>query len=858
MRLNGIVGLAASACVAAMATPAVAQARQFDIPAGNLRSALDTFGRQSRKPIMYKVDEVRNLRTRGYRGLADPAVALNRILAGTGFEVRSASSGALAIVKPGNGVVPEPTSASAEDENPDTDIIVTATRRSESLRNVPLSISAVSGEDIQRRGLKGMEDYLRGIPGVNQIDRGGKDNAIIIRGISTSAEFENLNSGTTVATYFDETPITGAGGLGTGGIDLRPVDFERIEILRGPQGTTFGNSSLGGAVRLIAAKPKTDRFEASLSAALSVTGGYGRENTMVQGMMNIPVVENAIAVRVVAYDFKDSGAYRNIAGVDPAEIAFGAQWGLENYVRGHTQKNVGEIHTRGARVSAIVQPSDDIDLTFTALTQKIEQNGNPFQTSGKFLQSVVPIAPQGRVRGQAGEIGDTKIDLFSAVGNFRLGWADLTVALSHVDSGSVYTNARSRFAPGLGPSSGSALSAFRSNTAEARLATTFDGPFKALVGIFYEDVDQSYLQHSGDWPGLPARNPFGTDPMYLADFDRHLEQKAAFAELAYEILPRLTLTLGARHYDYGKSSRNLEEGGLVGVPFGTGVVRRLSNGQDGQTYRANATYRLTDNSMIYATFSQGFRLGRPDIGVPASVCDRDGNGLIDGSNVTIASTRNIDSDTLDNYELGAKLKLGRGLFLDMSAYHIDWKGLPIRSVITCGTTNASYTANVGAARSRGFDVQAALMLGGGWRADLGFGYTKAELTEDAPGLLPPAFRGDRLPGAPEITASTALQYDFTTGRFDGFARLDAVYVGSFYGDLRQSPGTRAGDYARFNIRAGVKLERFRLEAFVDNITDEDAFTWRGISGAFSGTVNPLFGYRLRPRTIGIEVGYRFD
>jgi len=157
--------------------------------------------------------------------------------------------------------------------------------------------------EIERRGAVGMEDYLRSVPGVAQIDNGPRSNAVVIRGISTSPENENASSGTTVATYFGETPITGGGGYGAGGIDVRPVDIERIEVLRGPQGTAYGSASLGGALRIIPNRPQLGAFTGNVSANYSSTSGRGGDNSMLQGTLNLPVVEDKFALRAVGYRF---------------------------------------------------------------------------------------------------------------------------------------------------------------------------------------------------------------------------------------------------------------------------------------------------------------------------------------------------------------------------------------------------------------------------------------------------------------------------------------------------------------------------------------------------------------------------
>ena len=256
---------------------------------------------------------------------------------------------------------------SAQDDVLD-EITVTATKRPERILDVPLSITALSAEDIERRGVVSSEDYLRGIPGVSQV-RDGVGQTIIIRGIETTTSNQNYSSGTTVATYFGETPTTNTAGLGGGtNVDIKLVDIERVEVLRGPQGTAFGNSSLGGAVRTLPAGPRLDVLEGRVSANYSVTSGSGGGNNMVQGMANVPLIADRLAIRAVGYRFDDTGFYRGTAASDPDTLGLAALYGIED--RLSNEDHIGDATSRGGRIAALFQATDDLKVTFSFLTQK--------------------------------------------------------------------------------------------------------------------------------------------------------------------------------------------------------------------------------------------------------------------------------------------------------------------------------------------------------------------------------------------------------------------------------------------------------------------------------------------------------
>ncbi len=872
--LNQVAAPAFMVMLSVAPLPAAAQAQMvpFDIAPQSLADTLLQISRQSNIGVMAPAGLTGGRSVQGIHGKMSVEEALMQALKGTDLKYRAASDGSFVIEDSSSsgtssrpkqkGEAPSPshsvqtaglnsaaqTSFTSPTDNVPShieEVVVTATKRAASVRDVPMSIAVIGNQDIERRGLIGMEDYLRSIPGVNQIDVGGRDNAIVIRGITTSPANENAASGATVATYFDETSITGGAGLSAGGIDIRPVDIERIEVLRGPQGTSFGDASLGGVLRIIPKKPDLNEWSGKVSGSYSNTERYGGDNSMVQGVLNIPVIPGKLAIRAVAYQFDESGAYRNIVGNDAATIARAQTYGLGSLVQGYIRNDIGRMLSEGGRLAVLWAPADNLDVSFNYLRQTIKQDGWPVSDVGSYLQSHIPASPLWSVRGQDGELADTKIDLWNATVNYNFGWAKLTSIASMVESGSISVNT-GIFPP---PYSTTNISKFKSITEETRLVSQLDGPFQFLSGIFYENTKDRGPSDTY-WPGTAATNPYSTNPILFNETDRNLVQYAFFGEASYNLTDKLTATVGARYFNYDKDEISLREGAFAGnIPIGSGVRTTVQKDEGGPIYKANLSYKPVDDSLLYASFSQGFRLGRPTAGV-ISTCDANNDGIVDGTNVTVASTRSINSDSLDNYEVGAKSSFfDQRLVLDATAFHIDWNGLPTSVLISCSGLSRTYIANAGSATSDGGEIQASLMVAEGLRADFGAAYTHANLSRAVPALGVP--NGARLPGSPTFSANMSLQYEFRVSGHKAFVREDSLYTGAFYGDLLQTPGLRAGDYFKMDARAGIQIAKTNIELYVKNVMNENAFTWRG---AFGGT-NPFAGYQLRPRTIGIQVGY---
>jgi outer membrane receptor protein involved in Fe transport len=740
------------------------------------------------------------------------------------------------------------------------EIIVTAQKRAERLSDVPISMDVVTAGEISQRGLVGAADYLRGMPGVNEM-AGAYGDTIVIRGIETSPGYEeNFASGSPVATYFGETPTgTSAGMAGGSNIDIKLVDIARVEVLRGPQGTAFGDSSLGGAVRVIPAAPKLDQFEGLMSAGYSDTTGTGGDNYNYQAILNVPLIDGRVAIRAVGYTFSDTGFVRDVAASDPKFAAYSGQVGQQVADADH----VGDTTFNGARVAVLYQATDDFKITASYLRQTTEIDGQPHSgtsdqtteglaTLGPYGQALPDLATQQETRGQKLGILLTDIRLSNLTADYDLGWADLLATGSYIDSSS--TSVIQVQIPGFPSQRG--VGPHHETDDEIRLVSKLDGAWNFLAGLYYQNSVDRLLSDYW-WFESPAveLTSFGTaNPDMGYYFDRRaLQQKAAYGEVSWKFLPDFTLTGGTRLYRYERSDQVLTAGPIFGSEDSPSTASA-----SGSSWRANLSYKPNDAALIYATWSQGFRLGKPQPGLPQAICG-DPNGIVSGTegttNVSIASTRIVNSDTIANYELGTKLSfLDRRLSISADVFRMDWDGLPVSvnaPTPAQGGCGLSYVANAGKAKSQGVEFQASYYLTSRLRADFGTSFIDAKLAQDVPSLA--AVSGDRLPGAPQTNGSFALQYAFFIAGHSAWVRADTAYVGTFYADLQETSQTKAGGYFTVGASGGVDLKpHLALRVTATNLTNNDSFVFRNFTD-----LGPQYGYRLRPLTIGMQVDSAF-
>lgn len=864
-------------------------ARPFDIRAQSLATALNEFARQSEREILFAPDIVAKKRSSALRGNLEPLAALQLLLKDSGLSFRTTPNGAI-LVGTSSGSALSPPDAEGNDEAPGEtpvrdrlhlaqveqqtsgvntsvdaregsatsrpqlqEIVVTATKRVERAQDIPMSISVIGNADIRQRGLVGAEDALRGIPGVNQ-GSSVSGSSVVIRGVETSPVLQNFSSGSTVATYFGETATTSSGGLANNGsVDIKLVDIDRVEVLRGPQGTAFGDSSLGGAVRTIPVAPVLDSFEGRAGFGFSNTSHAGSANYTVQAVGNVPVISDRFAIRAVGYGYSDDGFYRNVATTDAPFLSTLATYGPEGQTFARDSDGVGKSTFTGGRVAALFKAHENLDLTFTYLKQSTETDGFPATNVGDGYDQVsLQVAPEHHLRGQKYGASDTSIDLANLAADYDLGWANLIATYSYIQSGSdlvrpysIFANTPEQFGYAL-PLSQQATSDHTERAGEVRLVSKLTGAWNFLGGLYYQKADDGtffgYVWHSD-----PQLSPFGGGryPGSQRDYDdqRELKQRAVFGEVSWQLMPGLTLTGGGRAYKYDRRVDVVTQGTLFGDS-----AESNSTSKSGSSFKGSLSYKLNESALVYASWSQGFRLGKPQPGLLAGLCDVNNDAIVDGTNVTLASTRNVNSDTVTSFELGNKLTLmDRRLQLSAAVFRINWSGMPFLTTLDNAQCRADYVANAGRARSDGVESQVSFQINEAWRVDAGGSYIDAHLTEAVPaqGLLADA----RLPGSPRLNANVGAQFQFDFLGREAFVRADSIYVGTFSSALPYSAGTEAGGYTKLDLKAGAQFGKLRASLFVLNATDADEYTFRNNAD--------VAGYRLRPRTVGVELGYEF-
>ena len=735
------------------------------------------------------------------------------------------------------------------------EIIVTARKRSagQSIHDTAMAISALSGDTIEKRGLVGMDDYLRTLPGISMQDRGAGQNSIVIRGFSADPQAAEGTAGV----YFGEVPLSGLRSASTSGeagnADIKLVDIERIEVLRGPQGTLYGADSMAGTVRVLPVAPNLEKLEGKLATRFSQTGEEGGNNTMVQAVLNVPLVEDTLGIRAVAYRFENSGYVNNVAFSQPSTSISETQ-GYGGVVE--DREDVGSDEYTGFRLTTLWKPTEELDITLTHLQQDIEQDGTPeieLNLQGDYEQRRNNTG----LNGSGYESLENEVDITSLVVNYDLGWGTLNSSSSWINSKSenkedktYFSNFLASFGPVFAESNPS-LAAFYASflgqpyyldaesetenfVQELRLASDFDGNLQFVTGLYYEDKE---WERGGPFTWSGAANQDLGNQSNGAGSDV-VEQKALFGELSYTMTDQLTATLGGRYFDYERTSVSQYVFGSGALPAGVAV----DVNETGQTYKANLSYTPSEDVLVYGQWAEGFRLGR-GLAPENLPCDLLG----------IPTNDQLDSDTSENIELGFKSSLADNrLIVNVAVYRINWDDIPVR---TNRGGNCNVEENAGKAKSEGIELEMQAQLTEHFHADLSASYGEATLVGDSS----IGDDGDNLPGSADFNASLGLQYDFSVGGHESFTRIDYSYVSEYFSSVDEGQSfttpTPAGGFSQVNLKAGINFDPIAVDIFVNNLANDDGLTWVETGAVGSGGGNRA--YRVRPRTIGLNLSYQF-
>jgi iron complex outermembrane receptor protein len=830
---------AALAASSTIAVAAQAQTASYDIPAGSLKSALDLYRKQSGRPIVYKPEEVRGATSPGYRGSAMPEQVLDALLIGSGFGVRGGDYGSAAIVRVGNGP------HAAADEVGGNDIIVTARKAKERAQDIPVSLTAATAEALRDRGAVDIKDILRSVPGLSNSGFERGLSRYSIRGLSSYA-----NSPTT-GIYLDDISLVTIATTFSGSYDPVFFDIQRVEVLKGPQGTLYGGSAMGGAIKYVSATPNLHRFSVDTAAGLAFTD-HGAPSYTGEVVVNAPIVEDKLAVRGGFYYRHDGGYVDNVPGqlrnsqassaASPTYVPM-----LRDSLATRTEDNQNHAETYVGRLSAEWHP----DETWTIRPQAFYQNYRLANTGEIFLNrpgytSSFRLPQPGRDKGQVYSLSVEK-DL----GAVR---ATSLTALTkrHFDYVRDYSYFIGGLVAPLFPIASNNLSTSNTKTVsqEFRLASN-GGPssrLKWVIGAYYADQDDRLVQ-SVVTPGAAAL--LGTDLVYFGNTFTNTKQYALFGEASFTVFPGFDITAGVRAFWINQLVDILGDGPFNG---GRTEIDGRKSKENGMNPKIGVSYKVTRENLVYASAAKGFRPGGPNrYQIDPVICGAD-LARIGLSSAPLT----YNSDSLWTYEAGTKNSFDGGkLTLNAAAYLTKWNKIQQSIGLSCGF---GFTANIGKAEVKGFELEGRVEPVRGFELGGNLSFTDGKITQAVFGTT--AGVGDKLTDVPKWTASAYVGYGFDLparwhlkmrgeyqyqgkARYDYTPTLTVTYANGVVGSV-PNPGQLRQSYDVVNAFAVLTRGNTAVRLYANNLFNArpllDLDLLLGADRAFT----------LRPRTIGLE------
>jgi iron complex outermembrane receptor protein len=730
------------------------------------------------------------------------------------------------------------------------EIVVTAAKRSETVLETPLSVTAISGADIQARGPTDFASLVETVPGVSTFEQGPGQTQLTIRGVDGTA-----GNSPTVGFYLGDTPLTAPAGANDGKVVIDPAlyDLNRVEVLRGPQGTLYGSSSMGGTVRLIPNEPDPSGFDASAQGIASGTDGGGANGTA-NAMVNLPIVDGKVALRLVGTEQHTSGWISEIViapGAFPLDTNGGNTRGKVSAAPvAENHKGANDEDLTAGRATLLVKPTDGVTITPMVFYQQITMGmPNYFDSVPGTLAHYEPYDTRepysDRVLLESLNI-DYKAPWFDVLSNTSY-WNrtssqtrdDTEVVASFFAAPSVYT---------YGPVAFTATDTSHQFSQEVRLSSSGHTRFTWIVGGYYSDFKSVGINTGGGDGFIPT---YGYANLFSKVVPITISQKAAFGEASYEVLPGLRATVGLREFSYNTTQVNYEDGVFRGTnQFQTTVIQPSS--QDGVNPKFDISYHPNDDLTIYTTAAKGFRPGGgnqlpPTAGPNVAACNADLKAL-----GLSAEPTQYGSDSLWSYELGEKARFLDGrISLNADVYLEKWTLLQQLVSLNCGI---DFTTNAGAARIPGGELELSAIVIDGLQADVSVGYSHGRLSEGS--VAAGTVAGTRIQDVPDLTYHASLAYTRTlSDQLELISRVENTYVGSRYDPNRLGGFPLVSSYDLTNARVGVRMEHWQASLFANNVFNKHAEL--GITGNEIGNI-PAFISLIsnQPLTVGVDVSYR--
>lgn len=614
---------------------------------------------------------------------AAAAIAIAAVLHGAAAHAEDAASTSAEAAK------------SAPQNNAIADIIVTANKRSQSLRTVAGSITALTGDQLEKMGAQSFKDYLAGLPGVQfQQSTPGVSN-VTMRGVGTATIYPDQGQATT-GIYINDIPMTDP-GFALSVPDLDVFDVQRVEVLKGPQGTLFGSATLGGAVNYIYNPVSLTEIQARAQTSIYGTEGGGSVGYTAKAAVNVPIVNDVFGVRVAAARRSDPGYLDNLGTGD---------------------KNTNSHKVTSIRGNALLKLGDAFKLSYFGFYDHA-RNGDGFYSIpalGKLDRSTI-------VNERATFI--TRVHNVKLDGD--LGFASLVVSLAdlHKEQNSISDVSPYYGGPAYSPSN----ARNHSQIAEIRLTSPNGQRFEWLVGGYFGRTNEFY-------PSPTFLNGVDIDDFSVA---YHSVEKSAFGEATFHITDKLKITGGGRYYDIALKTTTSDA-----APGDTPAISTGRQHENGFSPKASITYQPSKDFMVYALASKGFRMGGVNLNPQIA---------------SFPTPTTYGSDSVWNYELGTRLSLfDRKLLIDSTLFYIDWSHIQLRLSRPDGR---AYVANAGAAHNYGIENAITWRPSSAFDAQVNFTYLSAELSKTlALGNGTVLAKGYDLPGASHWTTSETATYHF--------------------------------------------------------------------------------------------------
>ena len=736
------------------------------------------------------------------------------------------------------------------------EIIVTAEKREQALSDVPMAVAAFGQNTIEDRGYTNLESFFRQVPSVSLLDGGAQRKQVIIRGIAVDA---GVRAGGLSSTYVDETLVTG----GSFALDPRMFDMERVEVLKGPQGTLYGGGSISGSVRYITNKPNTEEFQSNIAFDTSKTQG-AKQGYSFDAMLNIPLIEGVLGFRAVAFSADNSGYY-------------------DNPYLGLTSQ--GQFDQTGSRLSLQWTPTDTFTATGTYFVDETFQDGWYRATGDDWAARNQSNRMQ--------EVLTADAEILGLNLEWDVGWATITSATAMLDFYS-YRKVDRSFLGIDDPVEGwdDARLAVLDDTwddtisEELRIVSAPDqfGRFDWIAGIYYSDLDNDV--DVGDYIGIGDRydqnnagdrlvaanpnqgwvsvfpegyaSPFGlneipgTYPDMIYREIKHYDEKqvAFFGELTYNVSDELSATIGIRDTNTtngGGFTNQVADGGPPA--FSESVITPVYK-EPHTNYMLNVAWHVNDDVMIFGRAAEGFRVGtggaNPVVQPSCQALAERVLGFRPGP---------VASDTMWAYEVGTKMTLADGrMVVNAGIYRNEWTDLQVNIRLQGDATcSIGFPQNLAAATGNGGEFTLDYLVSDRLQVGLSGGWV--DFTVDAGAEFLGANVGDRLPSHPDFTLSGNFDYSFPVmAGWDGFARGEMNYIGEMVGDFVGPGADRVsfGKYTVANLRVGATDGRWEWTLYANNLFNADGLTFQ-----FKDRRNRTESLVIRPFTLGVNVRTRF-